>query len=224
MIMKVKYIYHSGFTIETDDYFLVFDYYRGDIELKNKKTIVFSTHKHHDHFNPAVLEWQIDNPDIVYVLDSGIEVEPNENIYKIAPYEELKIHDITIKAFGSTDLGVSLLINVEGKNIFHAGDLNWWHWEEDFPEDQLKEEKDFKNEIAKISGNNIDVAFFPVEPRLDDNFYLGAEYFIKELKPNVLFPMHFGDKYEVVSKLINKIDNKNVNIVKITKKNEVFEI
>lgn len=222
--MKVEYIYHSGFTIETNNYFLVFDYYIGDISLKDKKTIVFSTHKHHDHFNPKILKWQKDNPSISYVLDSGIEVESSKNIHKIDPYKELRIHDVVIKSFGSTDLGVSLLINVEGKNIFFAGDLNWWHWEEDYPEDQFKEERDFKDEIAKVKGNHIDVAFFPVEPRLEDNFYLGPKYFIKELRPKVFFPMHFGDKYNIIPKLINKIGDKDVDIVEIKHKNEVFEI
>lgn len=222
--MKVEYIYHSGFTIETKDYFLVFDYYRGDIELKNKKIIVFSTHKHHDHFNPTILKWQENNPSISYVLSSDIEIEKAENIHKINPYEELKIDDIIINAFGSTDLGISLLVNVEDKNIFHAGDLNWWHWEEDLPEDQIKEESDFKNEISKIKGNKIDIAFFPVEPRLEENFYLGPEYFIKELRPKVFFPMHFGDKYDIISRLINRIGDLGVDIVDINKKNEVFEV
>ncbi|MBC8587158.1 MBL fold metallo-hydrolase [Paratissierella segnis] len=220
--MKVEYIYHSGFTIEADDYFLVFDYYRGDITLKDKKIIVFSTHKHHDHYNPKILTWKKNYPDISYVLSSDIDVSPSKNIYKIDPYEELKLQDVAIKAFGSTDLGVSLLIKLEDKNIFFAGDLNWWHWEEDFPEDQLKEEKDFKDEVSKIIGERIDVAFFPVDPRLEDAFYLGAQYFIEKLKPKIFFPMHFGDKYEIIPKLINKINDNTVDIVKIKKKNQVF--
>ncbi len=222
--MKVEYIYHSGFTIETENYFLVFDYYKGDIRLKDKKIIVFSTHGHGDHFNPTILKWQDDYPNISYVLSSDIGVESSKSIHIMSPYEELKIDDVLIKSFGSTDLGLSLLINVEGKNIFFAGDLNWWHWEDDSRDAQLKEEKDFKNEIAKIKGNNIDIAFFPVDPRLRDGYYLGGEYVIRELKPKVFFPMHFGDKYEVIPKFINRINNPSVDIVGINKKNQVFDI
>ncbi len=31
--VKVEYIFHSGFTVETKDHFLVFDYYKG-VRLK----------------------------------------------------------------------------------------------------------------------------------------------------------------------------------------------
>lgn len=222
--MKVEYIYHSGFTLETEKYFLVFDYYKGDIHLKSKKVIVFSTHGHGDHYNPVILDWKDKVQDISYVLSSDIDVNPADNIYKMDPYQVLKLHDIKVKSFGSTDLGLSLLINVEGKNIFFAGDLNWWHWEDDSKEAQLKEEEDFKNEINKIKGSSVDIAFAPVDPRLGDGYYLGGEHVIKELKPKVFFPMHFGDKCEVVPRFINKINDSNVNIVEITKQNEVFEI
>jgi L-ascorbate metabolism protein UlaG (beta-lactamase superfamily) len=48
--MKIEYIFHSGFTVETDNYFLVFDYYKGKINLReDKRTVVFSSHNHGDH-------------------------------------------------------------------------------------------------------------------------------------------------------------------------------
>lgn len=222
--MKVEYIYHSGFTIETDKYFLVFDYYMGDIEIKDKKTIVFATHKHQDHFNPIIFDWQKDNPDIVYVLSSDIEIDSGKNIYKINPYKELEIDNIEIKSFGSTDLGVSFLIKLDGKYIFHSGDLNWWHWEDKPVEDQLKEERDFKAEIAKIDKINLDIVFFPVDPRLNDGFYYGGKYFIKKFRPTLFFPMHFGDNYGIIKDFIHKINESDVHIVEIEKRNQVFEI
>lgn len=222
--MKVEYIYHSGFTLETENYFLVFDYYKGDIKFKDKKTIVFSTHGHRDHFNPDIFKWLENNPYILYVLSSDIETIASKNIYIMDAYEELKLHDVKISSFGSTDLGLSLLINVDGESIFYAGDLNWWHWDEDSREEKRKMEDDFKSEIAKIKKNDVDVMFFPVDPRLDGGFYLGGEYAIKELKPRVFFPMHFGDKYSVIPEFIHKINNNSVDIIEITKRNEVFKI
>ena len=35
---------------------------------------------------------------------------------------------LRVHAFGSTDVGISFLVEAEGKKIFHAGDLNNWHW------------------------------------------------------------------------------------------------
>ena len=56
--MKVTYIHHSGFLVETEDCYYIFDYYRGDIpELdKSREVIVFCSHFHQDHFNPRIFE------------------------------------------------------------------------------------------------------------------------------------------------------------------------
>ena len=39
-----------------------------------------------------------------------------------------------IASLKSTDEGVAFVVWAEGHSIYHAGDLNWWHWEgEPFP-------------------------------------------------------------------------------------------
>ena len=225
--MKIEYIYHSGFTVETENYFLVFDYFKGDINLKkNKKTIVFSTHGHPDHFNPQVLKWLEENSHILYVLSSDIKAEPSTHTYIMEPYETLKLFDTQIESFGSTDLGLSFLVKVDNKTIFFAGDLNWWYWDEDSDEEKSSMEKAFKGEVEKLIKKNddIDVVFFPVDPRLDDNYYLGGKYVIDKLKPIAFIPMHFGDKYEITKDFIHKMRSTTTNIVEISNKNEVFEL
>jgi L-ascorbate metabolism protein UlaG (beta-lactamase superfamily) len=221
--MKIEYIFHSGFTIETEKYFLVFDYYKGDIELKDKKTIVFSTHDHPDHYNPQILKWHDKNPQILYVLSSDIAVKPDNNIYIMEPYEELKLYDINIKSFGSTDKGLSLLLELEGKSIFFAGDLNWWYWDDDSEQEKIDMERAFKDEISKIKEHNVDIAFFPVDPRLEENYYLGGKYFIDQIRPSVFIPMHFGDKYEATTNFIHKMKDSSTKVVEITKKNQIIK-
>ena len=154
--VKVEHIYHSGFTVETENFFLVFDYYKGNIDLKDKRTLVFVSHGHGDHFNEEIFKWDDKKRDITYILSSDIELDfESENIHFIAPYKEISLDDVDIKTFGSTDLGVSFLVNVDNITIFHAGDLNWWHWESNTQDENLHEEKIFKEEIEKIKTGDI---------------------------------------------------------------------
>lgn len=212
MEIKINYLYHSGFAVETKNYFLIFDYFKdtvekgekcisngavGEEDLKvNKKILVFSSHRHFDHFNPVIFQWKKIRPDIKYVLSKDIrtKMEPL-SVYKISAYEELNIEDLQIKAYGSTDIGVSFLVRVDGAVIFHAGDLNWWYWWDDSEKNIERAEKNFKAEIQKIKGEKINIAFFPVDPRLEQNCYKGPEYFINEIQPEAFIPMHFGDNY-----------------------------
>ena len=56
--MKITYINHSGFLIETRDCYYIFDYYKGELPHldKEKKVIVFCSHFHKDHFSIACLK------------------------------------------------------------------------------------------------------------------------------------------------------------------------
>lgn len=223
--IKVKYLNHSGFSVETANNLLVFDYYRGDVELGNKQIWVFCSHSHPDHYNPAVLNWQKEHPGIRYIFSTDIEVpQPPDGITFLAPGEECQLGDLQVKAFGSTDLGVSFLVQVEGVSIFHAGDLNWWYWWDDTPENIAQAEKDFKNEMAKIKGEQIDLAFFPVDPRLEHNYSLGGEYFIQEVQPRYFIPMHFWKKTEAVEQFAQKMARRPTKIVTLLQKNTEIQL
>lgn len=222
--MKIEYIYHSGFCIETENYFLVFDYYKGNIKLNDKKTIVFSSHGHADHYNPDVFQWSKKHSDISYVLSSDINIESSHNTFIMKPYESLNIFNITIKSFGSTDLGLSFLVKVEDKTIFFAGDLNWWYWNDDSEDEKRLMEKSFKEEISKIKSEIIDIAFFPVDPRLEESFYIGGEYFIKKLSPKLFIPMHFGDNFDTTKYFKQKVNSSSSQIIEIYKRNQIIEI
>lgn len=217
--VKVEYIFNSGFTVETKNHFLVFDYYKGNINLSNKKTTVFVTHGHADHYNPEIFNF---DGDIDYVISDDLKVKQKVNYVK--PGSELKLNDIDINVFGSTDLGVSFLVSVDDLNIFHSGDLNWWYWENDSEQEKSDMEKQFKNEIDKIKGNDIDLAFFPVDPRLGEAFSKGGEYFINEISPKYFVPMHFGDNYDATTNFIHKMKYSSCIINEIKRKNQVISI
>lgn len=223
--IRITYLYHSGFTVETDRRLCVFDFYQGSLKLKDKKIYIFSSHSHSDHYNPEMFQWQEKRPGVQYILSSDICGETSippakDNITFISPCEEKQIDDIRVKAYGSTDEGVSFLVQCDGKNIFHAGDLNWWYWPDDTPEERRQAEKKFKEEIAKIKGEPVDIAFFPVDPRLDHNYCLGAEYFINEINPRYFIPMHFWEKNEAVRQFNNKMKASTTQVIQLTQRGQ----
>lgn len=238
MGIKINYLYNSGFIIETEGHIIVIDYYKdsptgykkrkenGTLSQEDLKTekdvLVFATHSHSDHFNPVVFEWSREKDNFNYILSSDIKLTSKyKNINFISPYEEINIKNVKVKAYGSTDLGVSLLIKVDGCTIFHAGDLNWWNWWDESNEYNSLMEKNFKAEVKKIKDddNDVDICFFPVDPRLRESFNLGAEYFIRNIRTKVFVPMHFGEEYKITRELADLMRNnqeaQNLKIVEI---------
>lgn len=219
--IKVKYLYHSGFLVETQNHIFIFDYYRGDITLGDKSSFVFSSHSHPDHYNSQIFRWQDQKPDIKYILSKDIVLRQKRgNVHMISPYEEIQVDDIKIKAFGSTDAGVSFLVISPDISLFHAGDLNWWYWWRDIPEEIVKAEEMFKAEIARIKGETIDIAFFPVDPRLEHNYCVGADYFIQEVAPKVLIPMHFRDDIQICKEYAEKMNDSHTKVIELTERGQ----
>ena len=53
--MRVTFLAHDGFFIELDQVCLLFDWWKGVLPpLSDKPLLVFVSHRHEDHFNPAV--------------------------------------------------------------------------------------------------------------------------------------------------------------------------
>jgi L-ascorbate metabolism protein UlaG (beta-lactamase superfamily) len=239
--VRINYLYNSGFLVETEGHYLIFDYYKDEVDggeksissgvinikdLKVDKDIfVFVSHSHGDHYNPIILGWKNIRPDINYIFSSDIQMKlRDERFHSISAYDALEIKDIKIRAFGSTDMGVSFLVLVDKISIFHAGDLNWWHWYDEPEENNREMEILFKAEIEKIRPNKIDIAFFPVDLRLKEYYYLGAEYFLEAINPYVLVPMHFRENFEATSKFIERDNSYATKIIEITKRGQEIVI
>ncbi len=238
MSIKITHLFHSGFIAETKKHTLVFDYfnYEGNINFNldgilssnyfadKENVFVFVTHGHGDHFSDSIFNWENFNSNIKYILSDDIHINnPKSNYYFIKPDENLKVEGMKIKTFGSTDRGVSFLVYVDDFSIFHSGDLNWWHWKNDSPNAHAKEAEDFKREVDKLRDyidEEIDVAFVPVDPRLEEFYYLAGEYFAKTIKPNLLIPMHFSTSYSITEKFRDKISDLDVKTVVLSNPNE----
>ena len=227
--MKITYINHSSFAVELDTCVLLFDYFKGDIPKfsKNKKIYVFSSHGHHDHFSPKVLKLEKEYDNILYILSDDIQIKESDKIIFVKEDEKLNINDLQIQTLKSTDIGVAFIVNVEGLSIYHAGDLNWWHWE---GENSIKENKEaelmYKKEIDKIKDYNFDLAFVPLDPRQGEQYYLGFDTFMKNTNTKVAFPMHCWGDYTVIDKLKKSrfAQDYKDRVIEISKVNETFNI
>lgn len=208
--MKLTYIYHSGYAIEAEHFTIIIDYYkdsekevvRDNLLKKKGRLYVLSTHSHHDHFNSEILSWKEEHADIRYIFSKDIldskNAKDSDAVYldKSDLYED---ENLFVQAYGSTDLGVSFLIKAENKTIFHAGDLNNWHWNEESTAEEIKEAEDFyQRELDLLAADvkHIDLAMFPIDPRLGKDYMKGAEQFIDAIQTDILAPMHFGMAYD----------------------------
>ncbi len=240
--LNIFHLYHSGVVIKTEDKLMIFDYYKDDPagqerkisngvitekELNEKKEIyVFVSHSHGDHYQPLIFNWEEKtDSEIKYILSNDINI-PNkkENYYFMDKYQTLNFNELKVKTYGTTDRGVSFLVKNRKTNIFHSGDLNWWHWKNNSVSKQKQEEKDYKEEINQLEGHKIDIAFVPVDPRLDEYYYLAGEYFAQKIKPEYLIPIHFGGQFDITTKFADKINDLEVASVIIEKRGQEIKI
>ena len=100
------------------------------------------------------------------------------------------IPGVTVETLPSTDEGVAFLVSLEGNTIFHAGDLNWWHWEGEDKAWNRNMEVNFKRYCEPLRGRHMDLAMFPVDPRLGEDGFRGAWYFLELTDTACLLPVH----------------------------------
>lgn len=108
-----------------------------------------------------------------------------------------------IRTLHSTDAGVAFLIEVDGRRIFHAGDLNWWSWEGESREDEAEMERAYKDEIKKLEGEHIDLACLPLDGRQKERFALGFDWFMRHVETAHAYPMHYWDDDSVIAGLLS---------------------
>ncbi|MGM0419837.1 MAG: MBL fold metallo-hydrolase [Bacillota bacterium] len=212
----VWHIFHSGIAIfnKTSKNLHIFDLYKDpenaieDIQqsLSEINSVhVYVTHAHHDHYSPKIFQLNFTAPNIYY-FDIGLknkipentETEETINYFKVG--DSLQKDNLFIKAYPSTDAGVSFYIKDFDRGIFHGGDLNWWDWSSFSPEERRQEETDFKNAVEQIKTEDINLACLAIDPRLEESYHLAARYFIKETKPKILIPLHFQTDYSVIQR------------------------
>ena len=231
-MLDVTYYYHSGFSCAMDDVLLVFDYWLGEqswppMEARMttqylsrfREVYVFISHSHPDHFDPVVYEWSGAVP-VVYVISDDMPGYAMGT--RVKSGDTLTLSDnVTVHVYDSTDLGVSFLVDVCGVRVFHAGDLNFWHWREESTVQEIEEAEDaFTAAVAPIAGESVDLAMFPVDPRQGSLFDAGVNYFIMTVKPRLLVPMHFFGRADSAVEFARRSRSAQTEIIALTRPGE----
>lgn len=202
--MKVTYLYHSGFAIEDEQALYVFDYYKGELPViaKEKQMYVFVSHRHKDHYNSEIFDWEKEHTNILYILSDDVEAESAPNRIFVKPEQKIRTGELKVETLRSTDEGVAFLVTCKDKRIYHAGDLNWWHWEEESIDYNRQMRKDYQREIRKLVRKKIDLAFVVLDPRQGGAAFSGIDFFMRNVRVNHVFPMHMWRDYGLTDRLL----------------------
>ena len=210
--MKVTYIHHSGFLVETKRNYYLFDYESGEIPTLeiDKPIYVLSSHSHSDHYNPDIFKIlnNLEMKHIKAILSDDIETPKNVDTLHVLANQcyELAMN-LKLTTYKSTDLGVAFLLEEDGTLIYHAGDLNDWIWEEESEAYNQQMTIDYRHEIQQLSKDlnhrEIDVAFVVLDPRQEQDYARGICYFMEHITSKVVYPMHYWNQPEIIDTFLN---------------------
>lgn len=202
--MIVTYLYHSGFLLEFDHCYVLFDYIKGALPtlVALKPLYVFVSHHHEDHYSEAIFQIKHE-AGMYYVLSDDIVIDKVHDVTLIHSNQHVTIQQIDVQTLASTDEGVAFCLGVEGKQIFYAGDFHWWDWGiEDSALEAEQMEATYRAQLECIKGKMFDVAFLVADPRLQERYAKGARLFLQYAGAMHLFLMHMWDHYEIQTSFI----------------------
>ena len=242
--MKITYIHHSSFSVELERAVFLFDYYEGTLPEfpEDKELVVLASHKHHDHFDFRIFSLAERYPKVTYLLSKDIKMSPAymsrrgvpEKAAAAITYAGKNVsldlaaggEPLHVETLASTDEGVAFLLEYEGKRLYHAGDLNWWTWIGETEAEYRDMESRFKEQMAKLAGRVFDAAFVPLDPRQEERYFWGFDYFMRTARAEAAFPMHFWGDHTVISRLLDSVVSEPYRdrIMRIEREGQVFEL
>jgi L-ascorbate metabolism protein UlaG (beta-lactamase superfamily) len=210
--MVVTFLQHASFLVECEKVALLFDYFDGEVTLpENKDLIVFASHRHGDHYNKRIF----DLPARAFVLSDDIPAEDIPHgivVHRMGSHQRIEVEGLVARTLQSTDEGVAFLLEVEGKVIYFAGDLNNWFWEEEGEAYTSWMEREYHKELDRLP-SAIDVAFVPVDPRLGKRYGLGARDLLERVSVSYLVPMHMWGEFAVGAALKEAVSSYDVEVL-----------
>lgn len=246
--MKITFLHHSSFLVELEHTILLFDYFAGDRvngfhftgtipQLDPEKDFyVFASHKHQDHFDMDNLKLAAQYPKVHFIFSKDCKMSRNflikhgysenimEKITYTAPEKKYEIGNLQVRTLTSTDAGVAFCVKSEGKNIYHAGDLNWWHWEGEDKSWNNNMAANFRKYTEPLRGRSIDLAMLPLDPRLGEAGFRGPAYFLELADIKKFLPMHQWNDFGFTERFLQAHPEFADRTLPITKEGQTFTI
>lgn len=229
-MIRATFLNHSGFLVELDNFCLLFDWWKGELPpLPEKPLLVFASHWHEDHFSPNLFSlnaaayifggmekpWLAKKGASGEVLARSISMNGNETA--------VPIEGVAVETLSSTDEGVAFLVTAEGKTIFHAGDLNWWHWEGKPDPWNPDMAKAFQSYCQPLRGRAIDLAMLPLDPRLNTDGFRGPKHFLEIAHIRRWLPMHQWGNFGFTEDFLACYPEFKEQTVPVSRRGQVFE-
>ena len=211
--MRVTFLEHSGFLVELPSVTLLFDWWKGELPALRPGVplLVFSSHRHEDHFKPEIFSLDA----AAFLLGKDIKLSPrNRARWGLSDKTAAKcltlggsetaapLPGVTVETLPSTDEGVAFLVTADGRTVFHAGDLNWWHWEGEDPGWNRNMEVNFKRYTEPLRGRCLDLAMLPLDSRLGEDGFRGPKYFLELAEIRRFLPMHQWDDFAFTQRFL----------------------
>jgi L-ascorbate metabolism protein UlaG (beta-lactamase superfamily) len=220
---RIWYLDHSTWLVQTGSRFLLFDYGDypprpasgtqddGRLDLAGLASLplyAFSSHRHGDHYSLALQRTLSTRPQSMFFL--GLDKKPSgdntraftEGARLTWPRGQFIADDLVITCSGSTDSGVSFLVEAPEGVFYHGGDLAVWD-DTRFFRQAFRQEIDFLAERIEQTGRRPDLAFLAVSTSdgyQEDALLEGVAYAAQKLRPKLLVPMHAHGFEELYSR------------------------
>jgi L-ascorbate metabolism protein UlaG (beta-lactamase superfamily) len=201
--VDLYFLHHSGFMLELETMILVFDYYLDPLKRvedrlgkTDKPVYFFVSHVHGDHFNRAIRKFEKRASGYFLHRDCRLALSDESLLHEMDVGEAVNEGPLSVHMYGSTDAGGSYMVEAEGLTIFHAGDLNWWHWAGEGDSENREARDWFFRELSCIKEKEVDIAMLPVDARQQAAREWGVKAYLSHFSAGLLIPMHaFGQRW-----------------------------
>lgn len=229
--MKLTWLGQAGYYIETDDgtTIMIDPYLSNNLETQRgeafKREVAVSeyyqnivpdvlifSHCHEDHLDLETIGSMLTKGKSVYVLSSRSswkmlreKYSPKHEYVLFDCGVEITIHEVRFRsvfAFHSDEYAIGIIIEADGKVLYHTGDTL------------------YHNRLLDISNEQIDAMMVPINGKGNNLNAADAARLVKAISPKNVFPMHwdmfksYGCDPSEFNKLFREEENTHIIIPK----------